>query len=258
MEIVQAAFLGAVQGITEFLPISSSGHLFVLPWLFGWQDSGLVFDVALHMGTLLSIIIYFWKDWMDILRDPRKPLLWLIILGCIPAVVAGYLFEDYFETVFRSPAFVGGAMIAMGLLLWAAEAYGKKTRDIAQVGLKDALVIGFMQALALIPGVSRSGITMTAGLMTGLQRQAAARFSFLLAAPITLGAGIYKLRHIFFSGLSADDASRFAAGMVLSAVAGFLAIKYLLRYLQAHTFYVFVWYRLVFGLLIFSVLLFRG
>lgn len=258
MDIFQAVFLGAVQGSAEFLPISSSGHLVIIPWIFGWGDSGLIFDVALHIGTLFSIVLYFWKDWLDILKNYRKPLLWLIALGCIPAVVVGYKFEDYFDTVFRSPAVVGMAMVAMAGLLWMAEAASKKTRDIGQIGIRDVLFIGFMQALALVPGVSRSGITMTAGLMTGLKRQAAAKFSFLLAAPITLGAGIYKLRYLFSGGLERSEAAGFAAGVVVSAAVGFLAIKFLLKYLQNHTFYVFVWYRLAFGALIFAVILLRG
>lgn len=258
MGIFEAVFLGAVQGLTEFLPISSSGHLFALPWMFGWKDSGLIFDVSLHMGTLLSIVLYFWRDWLDILKNYKKPLLWLIILGCIPAVVIGYMFEDYFDTVFRAPALVGAAMITMGLLLWAAEAVGRRTRDVSQIGVKDAVFIGVMQALALVPGVSRSGITMTAGLMSGLKRQAAARFSFLLAVPITFGAGMYKLRLIFGGGLEQSDIPRFVAGVVVSSAVGFLAIRFLLRYLQEHTFYIFVWYRLVFGALIFAAIFLRG
>lgn len=258
MGIFEAVFLGAVQGLTEFLPISSSGHLFALPWMFGWKDSGLIFDVSLHMGTLLSIVLYFWRDWLDILKNYKKPLLWLIIIGCIPAVVIGYMFEDYFDTVLRNPALVGAAMIIMGLLLWAAEALGKRTRDVSQIGVKDAVFIGVMQALALVPGVSRSGITMTAGLMSGLKRQAAARFSFLLAAPITFGAGMYKLRLIFGGGLEQSDVPRFVAGVAVSSVVGFLAIRFLLRYLEEHTFYIFVWYRLIFGALIFAAMFLRG
>lgn len=258
MDILQAGFLGAVQGLTEFLPISSSGHLLIIPWIFGWGDSGLMFDVALHIGTLFSIILYFWKDWLDILKNYKKPFLWLIALGCLPAVIAGYRFEDYFETVFRAPAIVGAAMITMGLLLWIAEFTSRKTRNIEQIGIPDVLFIGVMQAFALIPGVSRSGITMTAGLMSGLKRQAAARFSFLLAAPITLGAGVYKLRYFVSGGITHTEMCGFAAGVLVSAVVGFLAIKFLLKYLQDHTFYIFVWYRLVFGALIFAVLLLRS
>lgn len=258
MDILQAVILGAVQGLTEFLPISSSGHLFVIPWMFGWTDFGLTFDVALHIGTLLSIILYFWRDWLDILKNYRKPLLWLLVLGCIPAVLVGYGFENYFETVFRSPWVVGTTMISMGMLLWLAELVGKRTRDIGQLNIFDAVFIGVMQAFALIPGVSRSGVTMTAGLISGLNRQAAARFSFLLAAPITFGAGIYKLRYLFSEGLSGPDMSRFATGVLVSAVVGFFAIKLLLNYLQKHSFYVFVWYRLAFGALIFGMIFFKG
>jgi undecaprenyl-diphosphatase len=250
MMIVQAAILGIIQGLTEFLPVSSSGHLIVVPWLFGWQDLGLTFDVALHVGTLLALVIYFWKDWVGILKRWKQPLLWLIVAGCVPAAVAGYKFDAYFETVFRSPVLVGMFMIAMGLLLWLAEAAGKKIRELDAVNMKDSLIIGCAQVLALMPGVSRSGITITAGLFTGFTREAAARFSFLLAMPIVAGAALMKLKHVIVAGLPQNEHAPFAAGILCSAVTGFLAIKFLLRFLHKHTLYVFVWYRLVFGALI--------
>lgn len=257
MDILQSVFMGILQGLTEFLPISSSGHLFAVPWLFGWKDFGLSFDVSLHIGTLVAVIAYFWHDWMDILRKWRQPLLWLLILGCFPAAVAGLLFEDKIETLFRDPLLVGIFMIFMGLLLWLAEAAGKKSRGLKDIGLKDSLVVGFSQVLALMPGVSRSGITMTAGLFSGMTRETAARFSFLLSTPIILGAGIYKLRHVFSGGVGENDMMIFLAGMMSSALVGFLAIKYLLKYLQSHTFYVFVWYRMFFGAIILAAVLFR-
>lgn len=247
MDIVQAAVLGIVQALTEFLPISSSGHLVTLPWLFRWNDLGLTFDVALHLGTLVSLLLYFWRDWIDILRNWRQPLLWLIIAGCIPAAVLGSLFEEYFETVFRSPAVVALFMMGMGLLMLAAEKAGKKIRELGTVNLGDSLFIGTAQALALMPGVSRSGITITAGLFKGLTRESAARFSFLLSMPIVAGAGMLKLRHIVTDGLPAGESAQFVLGVVLAAVVGFLAIKFLLQYLQRHTLYLFVWYRLIYG-----------
>jgi len=258
MDILQSVFMGIIQGLTEFLPISSSGHLFAVPWLFGWKDFGLSFDVSLHLGTLVAVVVYFWPDWMDILRKWRQPLLWLLLLGCLPAAITGFLFEDKIEALFRAPLFVGIFMIFMGLLLWFAEVIGKKNRDLKEINLADSLIIGFSQVLALMPGVSRSGITMTAGLFSGMTRETAARFSFLLSTPIILGAGLYKLRHVFAGGMAVNELQIFFVGMLSSALVGFLAIKYLLKYLQSHTFYVFVWYRIFFGSLILAVVLFRG
>jgi undecaprenyl-diphosphatase len=253
MELIQAAVLGVVQGLTEFLPISSSGHLVVVPWFFKWQDPGLTFDVALHLGTLAAMVLYFWKDWLDILKNWKKPLLWLIVLACIPAALFGLKYDKYFETVFRSPIIIAGTMIFMGLLMGAAEVMSSKVRELSTIKLKDSIIIGFAQVLALVPGVSRSGITITAGLFDGLTRQAAARFSFLLAMPVVAGAGMLKLHKIFKYGIPQNESTAFITGIVLSAITGFLAIKYLLRYLENHTIYVFVWYRLVLGVLIAAV-----
>jgi undecaprenyl-diphosphatase len=253
MDLLQSIVLGVVQGLTEFLPISSSGHLAVLPWMFGWRDPGLTFDVALHAGTLVALLLYFWKDWLGILARWRQPLLWLLIVGCIPAGIVGYKFDEYFETVFRSPALIAVLMIAMGFLLLAAERLGKKIRAMETVGLRDTLIIGCAQALALMPGVSRSGITITAGLFTGLTREAAARFSFLLSTPIVAGAALLKLKHVATGGIPSGEYASFVIGTVTAAVVGFLAIKYLLQFLQKHTLYVFVWYRFVFGIMILLV-----
>ena len=247
MEIIQASILGVVQGLTEFLPVSSSGHLAIIPWLFGWRDLGLTFDVALHLGTLVALTAYFWKDWVDILKNWRSPFLWLILLGCVPAAALGYKYEEYFDVYFRAPLFIGSLMIIMGLVMGAAEMYGKKIRGEETITLRDSLVIGFAQALALMPGVSRSGITITAGLFSGLRRESAARFAFLLAMPITAGAGLLKLKHVLKSGIPAPEAAPFAAGIIFAAVAGYFAIKYLLKYLQSHQLYIFVWYRIAFG-----------
>ena len=257
MEMIQSIILGVVQGITEFLPISSSGHLVIIPWLFNWKDMGLTFDVALHLGTLISIVIYFWQDWFEILKNWKKPLLWLILAACLPAAAVGFIFEDYFETTFRNPLFVGVFMILMGLLLFAAEILGKMRRDIKDIGLKDAFFIGFSQVLALMPGVSRSGITMTAGVFSGLNREAAAKFSFIMSVPIIAGAGLFKLRHIIVHGLPQAEAIPFYVGFISSAIAGYFVIKYLLAYLRRHTFYVFVWYRLIVGIAIIVVCLTR-
>ena len=257
MEILHAIILGIVQGLTEFLPISSSGHLVLIPWLFKWEDLGLTFDVALHVGTLFALILYFWKDWLNMFRKWKEPLLWLIAVGCVPAAVFGYKFDKYFETVFRSPVLIASFLIGMGVLLLLAELFGKKVRDLKAVNLKDSLGIGFAQVLALMPGVSRSGITMTAGLFAGLTRETAARFSFLLATPIVFGAGVLKLKHVAKYGIPSPEFLPFVLGTAFAALSGYLAIKYLLKFLQKHTLYVFVWYRLAFGSLILLVYLLR-
>jgi undecaprenyl-diphosphatase len=247
MELLQAIVLGAVQGLTEFLPISSSGHLVLIPWFFHWKDLGQTFDVALHLGTLLALLFYFWRDWLSIIRRWREPLLWFLLIGCVPAAVFGYLFEDYFETVFRSPVIISVLVIVFGLVLYYAERRGRKVRDLSSVNLGDALFIGFAQALALMPGVSRSGITITAGLFAGMKRETAARFSFLLSMPIVAGAGVLKMRNIFQEGMPGTEAVFFIVGILTSAVFGFLTIKFLLNYLQRHSFGIFVWYRIAFG-----------
>lgn len=253
-EVFRAEVLGIVQGYTEFFPISSSAHLVVIPWLLNWNDLGPTFDVALHMGTLAALIGYFWRDWLAMFKDWRKPMLWFIALGCIPGALLGYKFEKYFDTVFHSPLYIGIFMIAMGLLMYAAEKYGKKTDELDTMDWQKALLIGCAQAMALMPGVSRSGITLTAGLFAGFKRESAARFSFLLAMPITAGAGLLKLEHIIHhGGIPHNEGGAFAVGMLLSAVVGFVAIKYLLKYLQEHTLNVFVWYRLAFGAVVLGV-----
>jgi undecaprenyl-diphosphatase len=252
MELMQAAVLGIVQGLTEFLPISSSAHLIIVPWFAGWKDPGPTFDVALHLGTLLALIIYFWPDWIAMLRTWRKPLLWLIVLGCIPAAIFGFKYEKYFDTVFRSPLIIGVFMMAMGIVMGLAERFSRKSDELGSLNWKKSLFIGCAQVLALMPGVSRSGITITAGLAAGLKRESAARFSFLLAMPITAGAVLLKLMHIIHYGIAQNEQSSFVVGIVLSAIVGYLAIRYLLQYLQQHSLNIFVWYRLVLGAVVLS------
>jgi undecaprenyl-diphosphatase len=253
MLVFHAAVLGIVQGLTEFLPVSSSAHLIIIPWLAKWPDPGPVFDVALHMGTLAALLAYFWRDWVNMLKDWRKPMFWLIVLGCIPGAVFGYKFEKYFDTTFHSPLYIGIFMMAMGLLMGAAEKYSKKVDELDVMTWQKALFIGCAQVLALMPGVSRSGITMTAGLFAGFKRESAARFSFLLAMPITAGAGLLKLEHIIHHGLPSGEASSFGIGILLSAIVGFITIKYLLKYLQEHTLNIFVWYRFIVGAVVLGV-----
>jgi undecaprenyl-diphosphatase len=247
-EALKYVFLGAVQGLTEFLPISSSAHLVIFPWLFHWSDPGLAFDMALHLGTAVAILAYFWRDWVDLIRRWRQPLLWLILLACVPAALAGFKFEELFETVFRDPRIIALFMIVFGFVLWGAERYGRKAREIGSLNLIDAIAIGVAQVLALMPGVSRSGITMTAGLYAGLNRTAAARFSFLLSTPVIFGAALFKLRHV--ASLPHAELGHFLIGFLVSALVGVLTIKYLMQYLQKHSFQIFVWYRFAFGALV--------
>jgi undecaprenyl-diphosphatase len=181
------------------------------------------------------------------LKNWRDPYLWLIMVACVPGAFFGYKFENLFETLFRGPIFVGCFMIVMGLAMGAAEMFGKKIRGEETINLRDSIIIGFSQALALMPGVSRSGATMTAGLFSGLKRESAARFSFLLAMPITAGAGLVKLKDVVKYGIPSSEILPFIIGILCAAVAGYYAIKYLLKYLQNHSLYIFMWYRIAFG-----------
>lgn len=264
MDIFQSLILGIIQGITEFLPISSSGHLILAPKIFGWIDQGLSFTVALHWGTLFGVIGYFYRDWLQIFsfafRKNKKVLtvvstkvstfnnniLLFIIVATIPGAIAGYFLEDLAETIFRNPILVASTLIGAGVILYFADRFGKKYHKINNITLKTALIIGFAQALAIVPGVSRSGITISAALFLGLNRKDSAHFSFLLAAPIILGAGLIKISDIISSGIDAA----FIVGFLASAVAGFLSIKWLLKYVESRSYFIFVVYRMVLGALI--------
>lgn len=245
-----AAFaLGIIQGVAEFLPISSSAHLALAHHFFGWNvEDNLTFDVALHFGTLVAILAYFGRDWLKLLRA-RDRMLWFVLVASIPGALAGAKFEEAAATTFRSPLMMALLLAAMGLLMAAAERWGKKTLEIAQVRWGEALAIGVAQALAIMPGVSRSGITMSTGLALGLTREAAARFSFLLATPIMLGATLYQCRHLVSEPATVAWLP-LIIGVVASAVTGFAAIAFLMRFLRNHSFYPFVIYRLVLALVI--------
>jgi undecaprenyl-diphosphatase len=263
----QAIVLGILQGLGEFLPISSSGHLIVVPWLLGWPDSGLAFDVALHLGTLAAVLFAFAGDWVRLVAsavrcalrgspfaEPEARLLWYLGLGSVPGAVAGVLLDDWAETVFRSPALVAVTMAVMGALLLVADRRAAPTGSTAeQATLRDALVIGFAQALALVPGVSRSGSTISAGLFLRYRREEAARFSFLLATPITFGAAIVKVPHLVHTA----DLSVVLPGMIAAAVFGFLAIRVLLAYVRTRDYLPFVIYRFAFSALVVAVLIAR-
>jgi len=265
--ILEAIILGVLQGLTEFLPISSSGHLILAQWATGWQGelmNNLTFDVALHFGTLTAVLWYFWQDWLRLGKATLKVmqgkamayearLVWYIVLGTVPAVIAGLSLERIVETAFRNPVLVGGALAAGSLLMWLADRYSAKARHLADMTLGHALFVGVAQAVALIPGISRSGITISAGLAAGYRREDAARFSFLLSTPVIAGAALHKVHHITFQGHAAWGC---VLGTLSSAVVGYLAIRFLIRYLERHSLNIFVWYRLALAALVvaFSVL----
>jgi undecaprenyl-diphosphatase len=249
MPLTQVVVLALIQGITELLPISSSAHLAVAPIVFQWPDQGLTFDVALHVGTLLAIVAYFFKDWLDILLHRRR-LLGYLILATIPAAVAGAALEHLVETTLRSPVIIGCNAISIALVMWWADSRSSLDRPIDQVTLKDALLIGCAQAVALVPGVSRSGITIITALFRDLKREAAARFSFLLATPIVAGAGLKKALELRQTGIPPEMHIPFLLGMAIAAASGYLVIAFFLRYLQTRTLKIFVYYRLAFGIMV--------
>ncbi|MCC6544365.1 MAG: undecaprenyl-diphosphate phosphatase [Nitrospirae bacterium] len=263
----QAIILGLIQGLTEFLPVSSTAHLILAPWILGWDDPGLAFDVVLHLGTLTGIIAFFWKDFYNILLGMMSGIVfrksysgtdgrlgWYIIIGTIPAGVAGLLYKDKIETVLRNPRVIGISLILFGLILLWAEVVGRKKRRMDHLNIVDAIVIGCAQAIALIPGVSRSGITITAGLFRNLERAAAARFAFLLSTPIIMAGGLLSSMDVYKEGLPQEMYMTFAAGFAASAISGFLAIKYMLVFLSRQKVNIFVYYRIVLGILILLIL----
>ena len=267
MEIlsIQYIILGALQGITELLPISSSAHLALLPWFFTWQDPGLSSTIALHMGTLLAILLYFRQDWFSMARAfitglqnrdflQRDSRIFLcIIFATIPGALIGFFLQDYAETLFRSPLLIAGALIVFSGVIFFAEKFGKRVVSMHDVSLWPVFFIGLLQACAIIPGVSRSGATIAGGLYFGLKRPDAARFSFLLSAPIIFGAGLVTLPGILERGI----APSFVAGLLATFVVGYATISFLMRFIQNHSFYPFVWYRLALAMLIIAVWLVR-
>jgi undecaprenyl-diphosphatase len=262
MEMVSAVILGIIQGLTEFLPVSSSAHLILVPWFFGWEPEGLVFDVALHVGTALAVLAFFARDWVRLARETvlglregaplgnaDRKLAWLLVVGTIPAAVAGLWLEELVETRLRSPLITVFTLAGLALLLWYAERRGRQSRPMERYSWGDAVWIGIGQAIALIPGVSRSGVTMTTALLRDSDRVSAARFSFLLSTPVIVGAGMlegYRLLGAEEGGSSGGcEWSVLLAGVAAAAVTGFLCIKFFLRYLERNNFTPFVIYRLV-------------
>jgi undecaprenyl-diphosphatase len=261
MTTFQALVFGALQGATEFLPVSSTAHLILLPWFLGWPDPGLAFDVALHLGTLVALLIYFRAEWtalamsaLDLLRgrtdEPNAQMALLIIIGTIPGAIAGALFQHKVEDALRSPLVIAVTLITLALVLVIAEFMGGRKKSLHEVSAGDAVVVGLAQALAIVPGVSRSGVTITAGLFRSLKRDAAAKFSFYLSTPIIAGAIASQLLHILKAGVTAEQLSPLVIGIVSSGVVGYLAIAFLLRYLQTHNTFLFVYYRIALGIVV--------
>ncbi len=259
MNILHATVLGIVQGFTEVLPISSSAHLILIPRFLSWPESGLTFDVALHLGTFIALALYFWRDIVELVvnflggltdrfSSPRSRLPLYIVLGTVPGAIIGKTLEEPLEDIFRkSPLVIALFLIGFGLLLAFADTTGAKRWRMDRIDLKSALIIGCAQCLALMPGVSRSGITITAALLIGLNREAAARFSFLLSLPIVAGAAVLKLGHLARQGLPAGEALPMVVGIVTSAIFGYLSVAFLLKLVQRSSLYPFVWYRLLAG-----------
>ena len=289
MPILEAIVLGIVQGLTEFLPVSSTAHLALVPWLFtrlglaNWSDPGLTFDVALHAGTLLAILLYFWRTWIQILRaafggkvvrfsetsdslrdltpeeqSRERHLLWYLVAASIPAGLTGALLEKRIETSFRAPALVASMLILVAVVMWLAERRSRFLRPLTETTLGDAMTVGVLQAFAVIPGVSRSGITITGGLFRNFTREAAARFSFLLSTPIIAGAALLKVHHVMKEGLPPGMATGFAVGMIVSALVGYATIAWFIRYLKLETLKVFIVYRVLVGIAILLLGYFGG
>lgn len=268
---LQALVLAVVQGVTEFLPISSSGHLILVPYFLKWPDQGLAFDIATHVGTLLAILVYFRRDVRDLVvgfftgqplsadgdYHPRR-LAWMIVLATIPAGIFGLLIKDWVETQARSALLVAGTTIFYGLLLGVADRVGRHARKLGDIGWQVALVIGMAQALAIIPGTSRSGITITAALLLGLTRPAAARFSFLLGIPIFSLAAAKQGLDLMESGVTAAELVPMGIGLAASALVGYAVIAWLLNWLRSRSLTVFVVYRLLLGAVILATVFLRG
>lgn len=267
MTVFQAIVLGVLQGLAEFLPISSSAHLALAPWVFGWQDPGLAFDVALHVGTLGAVLWYFRRDWLSLGRSGFEILRrrsvttaeeWrvvFLIIATIPGAIAGLLLEDAAETTLRAPALIAIMLMVMGVILWAADKFSRADRPLGDMRWRDALLVGVAQSFALVPGVSRSGATMTAARLFRFDRRSAAVFSFLLSTPITAAAAVVKVPDAIAAG---GFSAPLIAGVLAAALSAWLAIAVLLKYLALHTFGIFALYRLALGVAILALVAARA
>ncbi len=264
MNVFRALVLGSLQGLTEFLPISSSAHLVLVPWVLKWPDPGLAFDVAMHLGTLLAVLGYFHRDFLrlaiawgrslkpstrDFRQYPEQRLVWMLLLASLPTALAGALFEPYVERLFRTPRLITLWLALFAGFLWGADRLGTRGLGLEQIRWNHALLIGLSQAIAILPGVSRSGVTMTAALALGLHRAAAARFSFLLSVPIIIGANLVEIRHLPGGACAVET----GLGVLTAAFVGALAIHGLLRHVTTHNYNVFVIYRLGLAAVILAV-----
>ena len=253
----QALVLGAVQGLTEFLPVSSSAHLILIPWLLNWEDPGLAFDVALHLGTLLALLIYYWQTWIKLIGSlmnndlASRRLLFLLILASVPGAIIGLLLEKQAETIFRSPLLIASTMAVLGVVLWLVDKLSRARRQVSDFTAADALLIGLSQALAIVPGVSRSGATITMARALRIEREDAANFSFLMATPIIAGAGSLEARKLVAAGMHAPV----VWGFLASALFGVAAIAGLIRFVRTRTYQPFAWYRVAVALVVFAVAL---
>lgn len=260
MSIIQAVIYGIVQGIAEFLPISSTAHLTLLPWIFGWKNPGNVFDVALHFGTAIAVISFFIKDWVRLVTaGVKKPtsndgrLFWGLVIATVPGALAGILLDKYMGAL-SNPLLIGILLIVMGVVLYACDKFGKNQIRLKNMGIKHSLLIGVAQVLAIIPGVSRSGITMSVGRAAGIERESIAKFTFLLSTPIVLGDALYHAKDLAHVNI---DVLPFAVAVVTAAVVGMLSIKFLLDYLKTRSFFIFTVYRFVFGAFIIALFFLR-
>lgn len=279
MTVIQAFILGLFQGATEFIPVSSSGHLTLIPWLLGWEFNPIMkgaFDVLTHWGTLIAVIVVFWRDlWALALgglrslggvknggvcgvvayaqKDVQARLAWLIVIGSFPAALIGVLFESFFESLFGTPRIVSLLLLVTAGLLAFSEYQGQKERGLSELGWVDALLIGLGQAMAIAPGISRSGATMASGLIRGVKREAAARYSFLLSAPVIIGAGVWQLKDLFTSSGWTDNLLPLFIGFAVSALTGYVCIRFLLNYLRRGKLYVFALYCTLAGTVCFVI-----
>lgn len=272
LELLEAILLGVVQGLTEFLPVSSSGHLLLAQYFLGVDQErfGLAFDASIHAGTVLAVVSYFWRDLLRMaaafLRSLRGPdfaepdqrMAYLILVASVPAGIFGFFFEDFFATAVRSPWIVVNNLVLVGVLFIVGEAIGRKSRQASKLTFLEAVGIGLAQATALVPGVSRSGATITLGLFLGLRREEAARFAFLMSVPITAAAAGLSLAEVIGEGMDAHETLLFAAGSISSAVVGYLAISFLLNFLVGHSLRVFAYYRFALAAVVAVALLATG
>lgn len=267
MTPLQAVALGIIQGLSEFLPISSSAHLTLMPWLFGWEDPGLAFDVALHFGTLIAVLWYFRMEWLALIKaafgiitsgrieTPEKRRVIYLIIATIPGAIGGFLLQSRAESAFRSPQLIAIALIVMGLILWLVDKLVDQRRILGEMRWVDALLIGLSQVIALIPGVSRSGTTITTGRGLRLDRESAAEFSFLMSMPIIAAAVVLEGPKALHEGGLTNE---LMSGVVASAISGWLAISILMRYVTRHSYGIFAFYRVALGLAVLGILYVRG